>query len=581
MRSLIQNMRRIQRNRILVIGAVLMTVTIKNLNLSSIVYAQQETIESEAQQTSEESSESISSEASAQVESENQTEEQTQITKNVQSNTKIQEIPQVSYKVQLEGKTKLERKEMKLPLEGWESVELQIEEVYVRKGNTLKAGDPIFKIGTESMQKLLEYYNNQVDIAQAKVEEKQLNYETEKKTAEYEREQAKQIGESAKSKRDTELQSLQTELTELAAQIESKTSELESYKKDLEDDTYYEEYGIAEMAQAVTDSKNLMENAQRTLSKVQSESNNVNSETVDLLKDLVEQAEDSYKLIQKQYSKLLSDYGKQVSEAQTKREELQDTVLSLQEKYNELEKKSESQDLEVNKAYDQAVLSLDQAETRYNLKVEALEEERNQAQKELEKWTKIREKIYEMEDGIVTAPKDMIISSFSYHNGDKIEKNRSLLTYDDADSVSVAVQVPQDEIIEWNIDDTVMVEIEGYEQLFSGTVTSMDLGGTAKNKDGDIEYTATISIEQGELHLPDGLKATVLSGEMIQDSVSQEENQTEVSFQDISSSSESNVVQPSEESSAQEGSIEESSPQESSESNIEGSTDQLSESSES
>jgi len=44
-------MRKIQRNRILAIGAILMAATINNLNLSSIVYAQQESSSTENDNT--------------------------------------------------------------------------------------------------------------------------------------------------------------------------------------------------------------------------------------------------------------------------------------------------------------------------------------------------------------------------------------------------------------------------------------------------------------------------------------------------------------------------------------------------
>lgn len=500
-------------------------MTITGFYSYKFVYAQQENISSmeDTTENSLESTEISSSAARERTASlESQSEEERL------SDMGSQKTPQLSYQVQLTGQTKLERKELNIPLEKWENVELQIEEVYVRSGNTLKAGDPIFKISTESMQKLLEYYNNQVDAAQAKVEDKQFNYEIEKNKAEYEKEQAKQAGANAKSVKESKLQSLQGSLTGLKTQIETTSLELESYKKALNDKTYYTEYGIADMLQAVTNSKSIMENAQRTLSKIQSESSNTDSNTLQLLRDLVKQAEDSYQLIQQQYNKLLLDYGKKVSEAQVKINELQEKLTSLQEEYNKNEAVNQNEDLEINQNYEEALLVSNQAERRYNITVEALDAERVQAQKELEKWTKIREKLYAMEDGMVYASEDMTVASFSYHNGDLIEKERSLLTYDAA-AVSVVVRVPQQEIIEWNVGDTVMVEIEGCEQRFIGTVASMDLQGAAKNNNGDIEYTAVISVEQGEEQIASGQKAVVLSGEIVPDSSLEEETQIETS----------------------------------------------------
>ena len=518
-------MRKIQRNRILAIGAILMAATINNLNLSSIVYAQQESSSTENDNTevqnSTENKSEATDESSAQESRESSTPEETseqinQEGSNVQvDSSQSQKTSEISYEIQLEGKTKLERKQLEFPLDGWENVKLEIEEVYVKKGNTLKEGDPILKISSESMQKLLEYCDNQIDAAQADAEEKEVNYELQKRNAEYEKEQAKQNGELAASVRDTQLQSLQTTTTDLATQIEQITLQIEDYKKALKNNTYYEEYGIMDMAEAVEDSKRLMENAQKMLSEAQAGSQNIDSATLELLQSMVAQTENSYRLMQKQYEKLLSDYGRKVSEAQTERNKLQDTLRSLQEEYNEKQEDDESLSVEVNKEYDRATLLADQAEERYNIAIEVLDEERNEAKENVQKWEKARDELYEMEDGIIYAEQDMIVSSFPYHNGDEIKKEKSLLSYDDTASVLVDVNVPQAEIINWNTGDTVKVRVKGYDQLFSGTVSSMNLK-QAVQKDADkVEYTATIRIEQQEQQLRDGLDATVLCGTII------------------------------------------------------------------
>lgn len=518
-------MRKIQRNRILAIGAILMAATINNLNLSSIVYAQQESSSTENDNTevqnSTENKSEATDESSAQESRESSTPEETseqinQEGSNVQvDSSQSQKTSEISYEIQLEGKTKLERKQLEFPLDGWENVKLEIEEVYVKKGNTLKEGDPILKISSESMQKLLEYCDNQIDAAQADAEEKEVNYELQKRNAEYEKEQAKQNGELAASVRDTQLQSLQTTTTDLATQIEQITLQIEDYKKALENNTYYEEYGIMDMAETVEDSKRLMENAQKMLSEAQAGSQNIDSATLELLQSMVAQTENSYRLMQKQYEKLLFDYGRKVSEAQTERNKLQDTLRSLQEEYNEKQEDDESLSVEVNKEYDRAILLADQAEERYNIAIEVLDEERNEAKENVQKWEKARDELYEMEDGIIYAEQDMIVSSFPYHNGDEIKKEKSLLSYDDTASVLVDVNVPQAEIINWNIGDTVKVRVKGYDQLFSGTVSSMNLK-QAVQKDADkVEYTATIRIEQQEQQLRGGLDATVLCGTII------------------------------------------------------------------
>ena len=114
-----------------------MAATINNLNLSSIVYAQQESSSTENDNTevqnSTENKSEATDESSAQESRESSTPEETseqinQEGSNVQVDSfQSQEASTISYEIQLEGETKLERKQLEFPLDGWENVKLEID----------------------------------------------------------------------------------------------------------------------------------------------------------------------------------------------------------------------------------------------------------------------------------------------------------------------------------------------------------------------------------------------------------------------------------------------------------------------
>ena len=495
-------MRRIRRNKILAVGVILMTM---QHTIVPIVYAgqmNQSSVEEQNKNSSEEDQNYASSESYPSVIEDIESEEGAESL-----------ILENDYTIRLDGIIRRQQKELFLPFAEWNQVKLDIEEVYVKKGTTLKMGDPILKISTESMRKLLEYYDNQVSTARTMLKKKEEQYELEKKNAEYEKEYEKKTGENASAQKNSQLDSLKASVSNLEKYLNRAENELDTYNKKLNDDTYYKEYGIEDMAQAVTEGKNLMEDAQRTLSKMQSESKD--EATLNLLKDLVKQAENNYQTLKKQYDKLLFNYGKEVSEAQIKRSALQSSLASLQEQYDEQKTRSEQKILEINKAYDLAVLASRQADQRYKMKLQALEDELETAKKTLEKWTQQREEIYRMRDGIINAKQDMAVTSFAYQNGDEIKEEEPILTYTDNQAVIVTVQVPQKQITEWNIGDTVKVKIGEKDRLMTGTVALMQLQKAEKTENNEIKYNAVIIIEQ-EIKVEEEMRAVVLCGPLLQ-----------------------------------------------------------------
>lgn len=495
-------MRRIRRNKILAAGVILMTM---QHTIVPIVYAgqmNQSSVEEQNKNSSEEDQNYVSSESYPSVIEDIESEEDAESL-----------ILENDYTIRLDGIIRRQQKELFLPFAGWNQLKLDIEEVYVKKGTILKMGDPILKISTESMEKLLEYYDNQVSTARTMLKKKEEQYELEKKNAEYEKEYAKKTGENASAQKNSQLNSLEASVSNLEKYLNRAENELDTYNRELNDDTYYKEYGIEDMAQAVTEGKKLMEDAQRTLSKMQSESKD--EATLNSLKDLVKQAENNYQSLKKQYDKLLLNYGKEVSEAQIKRSELQSSLASLQEQYDEQKTRSEQKILEINKAYDLAVLASRQADQRYKMKLQALEDELETAKKTLERWTQQREQIYRMRDGIIDAKQDMAVTSFAYQNGDEIKEEEPILTYTDNQAVIVTVQVPQKQITEWNIGDTVKVKIGEKDRLMTGTVALMQLQKAEKTENNEIKYHAVIIIEQ-EIKVEEEMRAVVLCGPLLQ-----------------------------------------------------------------
>ena len=205
---------------------------------------------------------------------------------------------------------------------------------------------------------------------------------------------------------------------------------------------------------------------------------------------------------------LLSREPSDSSDAQDLIEELQDSRETTKVQYEELQRKKKIFELEIQHTYDSAVIAGKLAELTYQQELSDWEEtlaEAKQNKADLETQKALLEA---MTDGVISADRDGTAASISYEAEDLLDGSIPIVSYYDTDTVSITLEVPQEEIASLSVGDTAEVTLAGAGRL-EGTLTEKSVEPEDGTSRTTVNYTATVSLDNSDGRLSDGLSATV------------------------------------------------------------------------
>lgn len=205
---------------------------------------------------------------------------------------------------------------------------------------------------------------------------------------------------------------------------------------------------------------------------------------------------------------LLSREPSDSSDAQDLIEELQDSRETTRVQYEELQRKKKIFELEIQHTYDSAVIAGKLAELTYQQELSDWEEtlaEAKQNKADLETQKALLEA---MTDGVISADRDGTAASISYEAEDLLDSSIPIVSYYDTDTVSITLEVPQEEIASLSVGDTAEVTLAGAGRL-EGTLTEKSVEPEDGTSRTTVNYTATVSLDNSDGRLSDGLSATV------------------------------------------------------------------------
>lgn len=205
---------------------------------------------------------------------------------------------------------------------------------------------------------------------------------------------------------------------------------------------------------------------------------------------------------------LLSREPSDNSDAQDLIEELQDSRETTKVQYEELQRKKKIFELEIQHTYDSAVIAGKLAELTYQQELSDWEEtlaevKQNKADLETQKVL-----LEAMTDGVISADRDGTAASISYEAEDLLDSSIPIVSYYDTDTVSITLEVPQEEIASLSVGDTAEVTLAGAGRL-EGTLTEKSVEPEDGTSRTTVNYTATVSLDNSDGRLSDGLSATV------------------------------------------------------------------------
>lgn len=199
-------------------------------------------------------------------------------------------------------------------------------------------------------------------------------------------------------------------------------------------------------------------------------------------------------------------------DAQDLIEQLEDSREDVEMQYEELQRKEKIFALEIQHTYDTAVTAGKLAELTYQQEIEEWEETLAEAKQEKADMETQKAILDAMTDGTIYADQDGTVATISYEAGDVLSSDTPIISYYETDTVSITLEIDQEDIANISVGDAAEVRLAGAGRL-EGTVTEKSTEPESGTSRTSVKYTATVSMDNTDGRLSDGMSATVTLSE--------------------------------------------------------------------
>lgn len=421
--------------------------------------------------------------------------------------------------------------------------DLIVEEVYVTSGDEVKAGDALYKLTEDSIAQAEAYYEEAVEDAEKAEEQAKEAYESGKAEAEYNLASAQTSAQTAESVYEASNSSLDQDVADAQAALQNARTQITAYQNNLDQNTYYTDAGVAEKKETLEAAEKLSQAEKKSYEEAKNaydaaveaintkitelEQTVVNSSDASeditaitkQIKQLAEEklaleekktklalAEGSYQSAleekekaQSEYDSAYSTYEKAATDASAKKETLENSIASLERAYTSAVNAAKTGKVGNQNIYDTTVLEGEYADVVYDSAVESCQSALDEAKDALETLKEEQAVFLALENGVITADETGKIAAVMYESGDVLEESTPLISYSDTDSITVAVEVSQENIAKVNVGDSVEVYLTGMRrESQEGTVTKVASEATSGRSMSNVTYTVEIGIDNSE-----------------------------------------------------------------------------------
>lgn len=363
---------------------------------------------------------------------------------------------------------------------------LKLEDVYAAAGTNVKAGDALLKFSdssVESVRKLLQsaLINAESDYNEAESEyklavlEAESTYELQKISGKY----AGTIYTAGGSQVSGDITSMELEITERTNNISN-----------LED---------------------AVDEAQENYNKVKQEYDEIYYSYMNHYTST--ENGPSFMIAQNNYMNAKNSFERAESSLKQAKENLENNVEQIKKLQQDValaKAKSVIEKLAIEQTYSESKMSADNAQFTLDMTLESLLEDLDEAEKEKDV---LEEKLEAFEtlvgtDGIVYAAEDGLITAVSYAAGDTLEQVGNLFSYATEDTMSITVDVTQEDIVTLQVGDEVSIAFSAYEDPYTGYIESINTTATSAESP-TVSYQVVIHVVGSLDKLFDGMSANV------------------------------------------------------------------------
>lgn len=157
-----------------------------------------------------------------------------------------------------------------------------------------------------------------------------------------------------------------------------------------------------------------------------------------------------------------------------------------------------TQSIEAKQAYENAMTNYQYADQLYEIDTNGLEDDLDDAKDSLQEAEDALEEFESIiGDGTIYAEYSGTIMSVEYDEGDSITNDAAIVTFSDAENVTITAAVSQDDISQIAIGDEASIALDAYEgESFTGEVSSISttssIGSSTVNYDVEVRFTGDI-----------------------------------------------------------------------------------------
>lgn len=365
------------------------------------------------------------------------------------------------------------------------SRKLTVEEVYVRVGEEVKAGDPVLKVTSDTLTSIRQGF--QEDVTDAK----EVYDQTVTQQKQTEKEAAAQLKENELygAYADTEYNLAVEELREAVEELEASIQEEQEALKEEQEallslqNTLAQQETVLENAAYVVANENRSDNAYGWLTAVNAK---VDTETlISNLEDEMETLEDS------------------IASAE-------ETIASLNVQLAAAKKELETGTIEAESVRQTRYINRDSAQEIYNVTVELAEFEAQSAKEDYESAAaKLDELDTYIVDQVIYAAQDGVITAVSVSEGDALEKGTELIALNSYDDVTITLTLDEDDMDAAGLGSKAQIVFSAFpDEIFEGEVTEIGDAQIDSNTN-KTTYQVVVSILENGSRLYEGMSAEV------------------------------------------------------------------------
>ena len=362
---------------------------------------------------------------------------------------------------------------------------LEIEESNIVVGQRVKKGEEIYKLTTDSVESVRNKLELELAEAETLLAEAKLSFQLDALDAQHNYQGSVATGSTAGEIYKISIAQMNNEIADLNAKITACKRQIDIYSEQIfnskadDDGALLEDYEQAKEDYDECDKENEMTFVAKQAAYLKAK---------DAYESFAEKLQTLQEQMTAQEEKVIA-YQKEIVDAQA---ELTKTTLVAKQTF-------ETESLTGSIAGD-----------TYTYAADTLEEAVLEAETTVEES---REKLEEFEsfvgDGSVYAKSDGMIMTMSYEAGDSLINSGELFTYVTEDSITLSVDVSQEDIVDLTVGDGVTISFTAYpDEAYEGEITSITTTATSEHAT-TISYPVTIKVLGDTSKLYEGMTGDV------------------------------------------------------------------------